>query len=49
MPAYNGRFGEIAALAPQYCVDDNMRVELVKQALQMAHKNRMFNGTEAGV
>jgi len=29
-----------------YCVDDNMRVELVKQALQMAHKNRMFNGTE---
>jgi len=29
-----------------YCVDDNMRVELVKQALQMAHKNRMFNGME---
>jgi len=29
-----------------YCVADNMRVELVKQALQMAHKNKMFNGTE---
>ena len=30
-----------------YCVDDNMRVELVKQALNMAHKNKMFNGVES--
>jgi len=27
-----------------YCVDDNMRVEIVKQALKMADKNKMFNG-----
>ena len=29
-----------------YCVADNMRVDLVKQALKMAHKNKMFSDTE---
>jgi transposase InsO family protein len=29
-----------------YCVADNMRVELVKQALKMAHKNKMFKNIE---
>jgi transposase InsO family protein len=29
-----------------YCVADNMRVDLVKQALKMADKNRMFRGIE---
>jgi transposase InsO family protein len=29
-----------------YCVEDNMRVELVKQALNMAHKNKIFNDTQ---
>jgi transposase InsO family protein len=29
-----------------YCVDDNMRVDLVKRALKMAHKNKIFKDTE---
>jgi transposase InsO family protein len=29
-----------------YCVEDNMRVDLVKQALKMAHKNKIFKGIE---
>jgi transposase InsO family protein len=29
-----------------YCVANNMRVELVKQALKMAHKNKIFKDTE---
>jgi transposase InsO family protein len=29
-----------------YCVADNMRVDLVKQALEMAHKNKMFKAVE---
>jgi len=29
-----------------YCVTDNMRVDLTKEALKMAHKNRMFPEVE---
>jgi transposase InsO family protein len=29
-----------------YCVGDNMRVDLTKQALKMAHKNKIFKGVE---